>query len=89
MVILLDAPALKSSRSWGFESVGRGEVVVTARWHYEEAFELKRPTLAASFMGIKRNKVTRTEHGTSLGSARFCAGVFSSTRICLEGAGGG
>lgn len=33
--------------------MGRGEVVVTARWYYDRDFDIKTPVLGASFMGGK------------------------------------
>lgn len=41
------------TRSWGFDAVGRGEVVVTARWHYDKRFTRKPTILASTFMGSK------------------------------------
>lgn len=50
---------------WGFDAVGRGEVVVTARWYYDKDFDTKTPVLAASFMGGK-NKVRSLERVRSM-----------------------
>ncbi|CAM9162703.1 unnamed protein product [Scytosiphon promiscuus] len=44
---------------WGFDAVGRGEVVVTARWHYDKHFTRKPSILASTFMGGKAKKRER------------------------------
>ncbi len=38
---------------WGFDAVGRGEVVVTARWHYDKLFKRRTSVLGSAFMGGK------------------------------------
>lgn len=40
--------------SWGFDAVGRGEVVVNARWHFDKHYTRKQSTIlpnASTFMG--------------------------------------
>ncbi|CAM9642788.1 unnamed protein product, partial [Hapterophycus canaliculatus] len=44
---------------WGFDAVGRGEVVVTARWHFDRHFTRKPNILASTFMGGKAKKRER------------------------------
>lgn len=39
--------------SWGFDAVGRGEVGVTARWHYDKHFTRRPTALGSTFMGGK------------------------------------
>lgn len=39
--------------SWGFDAVGRGEVGVTARWHYDKRFARRPTVLGSTFMGGK------------------------------------
>lgn len=46
-------PRTSNLYSWGFDTVGRGEVVVTARWHYDKHFTRKSNILASTFMGGK------------------------------------
>lgn len=40
--------------SWGFDAVGRGEVVVNARWHFDKHYTRRQSTIlanASTFMG--------------------------------------
>ena len=39
--------------SWGFDAMGRGEVGVTARWHYDKHFTRRPTVLGSTFMGSK------------------------------------
>lgn len=39
--------------SWGFDAVGRGEVGITARWHYDKLFSRRPTVLGSTFMGGK------------------------------------
>lgn len=42
---------------WGFDAVGRGEVGVTARWHYDKAFKRRTNVLGSAFMSSGKAKV--------------------------------
>eukprot|EP00903_Cladosiphon_okamuranus_P014837 g13738.t1 len=42
--------------SWGFDAVGRGEVGVTARWHYDKHFTRRQTVLGSTFMGGKAKR---------------------------------
>lgn len=47
------AVAPPANNSWGFDAVGRGEVGVTARWHYDKHFTRRPTVLGSTFMGGK------------------------------------
>ena len=42
---------------WGFDASGRGEVVITARWHYDKQFTPSLTVVPATFMGGKAKVV--------------------------------